>query len=109
MTSDETIRGHRNTPFHHRTSRSIDDYQARARMAAGYGLPYERDKVQAEPLVAGIVAMTCEHCGCTSAKVRDAKRSPCDFCGKLPRPVHGLSCWQTPTERVLNDRKACSD
>lgn len=50
--------------------------------------------------------MTCEHCGCTSGKVRDAKPAPCDFCGKMPRPVYGLRDWTKPTVRLLNDRKA---
>lgn len=32
-----------------------------------------------------IVVVTCEHCGCDSAKVADAKPAPCQFCGKPPR------------------------
>lgn len=86
------------------TRSGIDPFQARARAAAGYGLP--RPAAPRPDLVAGIVAMTCEHCGCTSAKVRDAKPAPCAFCGRLPVPVYGMLDWTKPTERMLHDRKA---
>ena len=83
----------------------IDHYQARARLAAGYGLPIVRDKVT-EATGPGVVALVCEHCGCTYGKSADAKAAPCTFCGKAPKPVFGLRDWTRPTERVLNDFKA---
>lgn len=87
------------------TRSGIDAYQSRARAAAGYDIPRSRPK-ESPAVVAGIVAVTCEHCGCTSAKVRDCKPAPCPFCGKKPRPVFGLAEWTKPMERLLNDRKA---
>lgn len=87
------------------TRPGIDHHQARARAAAGYGIPMVRDK--ATPATGpGVVALVCEHCGCTYGKAADAKSAPCTFCGKEPKPVFGLRDWTRPTDRVLNDRKA---
>lgn len=87
------------------TRPGIDAYQARARAAAGYGIPMVRDKVTPATGL-GVVALVCEHCGCTYGKAADAKAAPCTFCGRKPAPVFGLAEWTKPTERILGDRKA---
>lgn len=65
----------------HRNPLGVDEHQARARRAAGLPMPRETTPKQTEKLVEGIIAVTCDHCGGTTAKVPGQKIG-CPFCGR---------------------------
>lgn len=65
----------------------IDKHQVLARVSAGIVVPRKlmpKLKVCKKDAI-GIVQTTCEHCGCTNAKLADGKRVACEFCGHKGR------------------------
>lgn len=76
----------------------IDDYQARAREAAGYAQPRETHHSFSEVGVGSIIAVVCEKCGCTFGKAEGKWKDPCPFCGAKSNPweVHPLTHRELP-------------
>lgn len=63
-----------------------DAYQRRARERAG--IEQIRTPQPKPDLVAGIVPMQCDRCGCTGARVSTAKSFACEFCGHVAGGAH---------------------
>ena len=59
----------------------LDQWQRQARLASGIPLPKKPLVDERAPVVDPIVALECERCGCTSARVVGAKDKSCPFCG----------------------------
>lgn len=59
----------------------LDPHQEQARRACGIPLPKEPTVDDRKKVVDPIVALECERCGCTSARVVGAKDKSCPFCG----------------------------
>lgn len=79
----------------------MDAHQERACLAAGVEVRMPQAKPHRERLVAGIVALVCEHCGCTVAKPIDGKRKPCTFCGRMPGILRIEGSKWDPTAPVM--------
>ena len=72
----------------------MDDSQRRLRATLGIDIP--RDPPPKPVLVDGIVALVCEHCGCTNARTMNAKDRTCGFCGKRQKSDQGQH-WSAPS------------